>query len=475
MKKTRIIATIGPATETPESIRQLIEAGVNCFRLNFSFSELEWHRERIRIIRETSRKIGRPVAILQDLQGPKIRIGTLKQPLEVQKDDVITLSGQEEHRIPEVLPTTYPGIAEATRQGDPILIADGSIQMQVIESYPQKDEVRCKVLNGGTIRTGKGINLPSFRLDMPSMTEKDIEDAVAGAHLGVDYIALSFVRSRRDIEALRELLARHDGDIPIIAKIEKPEAVRNIEEVIDQADGIMIARGDLAVELSLARVPLEQKRILRLANEKGKLTIVATEMLQSMVENPLPTRAEANDVANAILDGVDAVMLSAETSIGRHPVQAVRIMSEIAETVEQSQSEQPRNSELRLPPEDLLRYAMCAAVSNLSYHLDEEAVLVFSDTGNTVRILSKYRPESPIIAITSNERLANRMAFYHNSVPVLLSENITGRLDLAKVKDELSRRGLIREGNQLIVLSGQQEKTGWQAQTITIEQVEHGS
>ena len=473
-RKTKIIATIGPSSESPEMLTSLFKAGVDVCRLNFSFGGHDEHLKMIRKIRAASKKAGKPVAILQDLQGPKIRVGKLNSPVTVKKDDIIILSGNSGHDNKKVLPTTYTNIADDTEAGKIILLADGTITLMVTKTERKKRAVHCRVINGGTISTGKGINLPYTKISLPSLTAKDKKDAVFGAKAGVDYIALSFVRTANDVIKLRKILKKHGEETPIIAKIEKPEALDNIEEIIDAADGIMVARGDLAVEISIAHVPVAQKKIIGLANQKGKITITATQMLETMIENPVPTRAEASDVANAILDGTDAIMLSGETAIGRYPEKVIKIMTQIAREIESSQfAPQGVIKMLDLPEDDAIRNAICAASSYLSYITEEKGLAVFSSSGMTVRILSKFRPQTNIYAASNKEKFCNRMALLHNVCPVLVKgHNLKSAVSSGNAfKKELLKRKLVKKGDKIIILTGGHDKTPWQTDTIKVRTI----
>lgn len=469
MKKTKIIATIGPASENISTLEKMAKAGMDICRLNFSFGTHTEHLKKINLIRETSRRTGKSLAILQDLQGPKIRIGKLTAPVKVHKGDEIILSGKTVHKSPFYLPTTYPQIASDTQPGKTILLADGRIILQVKSAEPRKKEVVCKVTCGGLILTGKGINLPYTAISMPALTKKDIADAKFGAKAGVDAMALSFVRSAADVIKLRRLLKQENCDIPIIAKLEKPEALDNLDEIIEVVDGVMVARGDLADEISFESVPVAQKKIITQANAKAKLTIIATEMLGSMIDNPLPTRAEVSDVANGVLDGTDIVMLSNETATGKYPVQAVKTMAKII-----------KEAEKILPPEHFLsdfdsgkKYAiteaMCFAASFLSHELSEKAIAVLTSSGNTARLMAKTRPETIIYAATTNEKVYHRMALYNNVWPLLLHTASTG--DTPQVYRELEQllidKRLAKRGDLIITMTGIHRDSGnWSLNSI---------
>ena len=471
MRKGKIVATIGPASESPEMLLKLIEAGVDTCRLNFSFGDHEGHLVRIKNIREAARKAGRAVAILQDLQGPKIRVGKLKEPIKVEKGEILILTGGTEHKERLRLPTTYKQIAKDCEEGKTILLADGKIILKVKTANAKKDEVHCEVINGGEILSGKGINLPYTKISLPALTEKDEADAIFGAKAGVDYIGLSFVRSPEDVKKLRKLLESHGTPVPIIAKIEKPEAMDHLAEVLDSVEGVMVARGDLAVELSYSKVPAAQKRILHEANVKGKITITATEMLSSMVENPLPTRAEVSDVANAIWDGSDAVMLSNESAMGKYPVETVKTMAQIIEDTESSKGifrhDSPYLESLDLPSLVKETDAMCKAAAMLSHDANERALAVLTFSGTSAKILSKYRPDTIIYAICASKTVRDRLALLHNVTPIAaLGKNEGGTV--AAFERVLLARGLAIPGDEVICLSGENLKKDSGVDTIRL-------
>jgi len=478
MRKTRIIASIGPTCREYQTLKSMIQAGVNVCRLNFSFNTHEHHLENIQRIRQVSQELGKSVAIMQDLQGPKIRLGQLKGPVTLPKGGHLILSGNTAHKEPFYLPTTYRNIAADTTPGKTILLADGRIILKVEAVDKAKREVKCKILNGGTVVTGKGINLPYTNISMPALTPKDIEDARFGIEHGVDFIALSFVRTAEDVLRLKRLIKRHHADIPVIAKIEKPEALDNLDDILSVVDGVMVARGDLAGEISFEHVPTAQKRIIQLADNLGKLTIVATEMLSSMTENPLPTRAEVSDVANAVLDGADMVMLSNETACGKHPLCSVRAMSAIATEAEQHNEKENCDYGWNQVARQLnLTQAMCLSASFLSHELNAVAIVVLTTSGETARMLAKCRPLCPVYAATYNERIYHRMAAFHNVYPMLLegksieAETSDPHASYQQVEQRLLTAKMARRGDRLIVLAGITGHQGWQLneiQTITL-------
>ncbi len=469
-KRTKIIATIGPASEQLSTLEKMAKAGMDICRLNFSFADHEEHLRKIERIRQVSRKLGKSIAILQDLQGPKIRIGKLKGPVRVKKGDEVILSGKTAHKSDFYLPTTYSKIAADTQPGKTILVADGRIILRVEKVAARAKEVVCKVLTGGTIITGKGINLPYTDISMPALTKKDIADAKFGIKAGVDAIALSFVRSAKDIMKLRRLLQQENCSIPIIAKLEKPEAMDNLDEIIAAADGVMVARGDLADEISFERVPTAQKRIIRAANCEKKLSIIATEMLSSMIENPLPTRAEVSDVANGVLDGADIVMLSNETATGRNPVKAVKTMAKIIREAETMLPQEYYMKNLSAPRSYAVTESMCLTASFLSHELKERAIAVLTSSGNTARLMAKTRPESIIFAATLDERIYHRLALYNNVYPILLEldsaeDTAATYLALEKV---LMQKKLAKAGDLIITLNGIRQANGWALNSIHV-------
>ena len=473
MKSTKVIATIGPACEKSEVLQKIIKAGVDVCRLNFSFGTHEEHRKKFKRIRKSAKKLGKSVAIMQDLQGPKIRVGQLNEPVDVKIGDKIILSGKSSHKQKYCLPTTYKKIANDTETGKTILMMDGRVVLEVEDVDAEKREVCCLVKAGGTILTGKGINLPYTRISLPSVTPKDKKDALLGIELGVDYVAQSFVRCADDILQLKRHLKRNGGaHIPVIAKLEKPEALDNLDEIIDAADGVMVARGDLADEIFFAKVPTAQKRIIAAANRKGKLTIVATEMLSSMTENPLPTRAEVSDVANSVIDGADLIMLSNESAMGKYPVKAVKAMSSIAEEAEALLEKDGYLKNVDLDKKLEVTRAMCLSASFLSHELNEKAIAVLTTTGESVRILSKYRPESIIYAATHSKKTYFRMAAYNKVVPLLLegghpesSDEAQKSMDL--LKELLLEKKIVKQGELVIFLAGLKAKNGsWHVNSL---------
>ena len=418
-RQTKIVCTIGPATESPEMIRKLIEAGMNVARLNFSHGTYEQKIRIIDTIREISAELNIPIGILQDLSGPKIRTGELVSDLSVMLKDGtdFALIGEEiqgdEHRVST---TYFKVISEKLKSSERIFLADGSIELMV--EGVEKNQINCKVISGGELRSKQGINFPGVSLNIPAVTEKDISDLAFGIEKGVDFVALSFVQRAWDLIPVKNVIQNKNLDIPIIAKIEKHEALNNIDEIIDVADGIMVARGDLGIEIPLEQVPIMQKMMIHKAGVKGKPVITATQMLESMIENSRPTRAEVTDVANAIFDGTDAIMLSGETSIGKYPVQAVEMMDRISLITESAlpyeEILRQRSSSINHTVPDAIGHAACYTALDIN----AKAIICCTRSGYTARMVTKYRPKPMIIAVTPLNTTFKRLALSWGVIPL---------------------------------------------------------
>lgn len=409
--KTKIIATVGPGTNTEEKITALIKAGTNVIRVNSSHGDPKDHADRIKTIRKVSKALGKYTAIMLDLQGPKIRVGNLKEPFDLKNDDVVTIKPSLE-TDGSFIPVDYKGIVKDVKKGDKILFDDGKIQM-TIEST-DTEQVTAKVTHGGILKQRKGLNIPGSTSSVSAVTERDVEFIKFAVKQKVDYIALSFVRDRDDILIAKHHIENAGSDIPLIAKIEKPQALDNLSAIIKAADGIMVARGDLGIEISPEKVPMVQKQIIEETNRRGKTVIVATQMLESMIEQPIPTRAEASDVANAVIDGADAVMLSGETAVGEFPSETVAMMKMIADNVEES-SLLPVNKQICAPKslkEEKDAYAVCRALINMVDEIKIGAIVAFTKTGYTAKLLSKAKPGVPVIAISNSEETCRRLSLY---------------------------------------------------------------
>lgn len=425
--KTKIVATLGPATSSYDMIKNLIEAGASMFRLNTSHGNEEGHIENIKHIRQAAKDMNVYVPILIDLQGPKIRVGNIPEPVSITAGDVIQLKAGEYESGASILPVDYDGIADDVKSGDKILLDDGKVGLEVLDI--QNSIIRAKVLYGQCIKPRKGINLPGSTASLDAVTERDVEFIKFAVKNGADYIAQSFVREDKDVLLCKKYITEFGGDIPVIAKIEKPQAIENLDKIIKCSDGIMVARGDLGIEMSPADVPIVQKIIIDKTIQQRKVCIVATQMLESMIEEPIPTRAEASDIANAIMDGTDAVMLSGETAMGKYPIEAVAMMRKIADNTENCQF---CLSNLTLDINEcyeLSPQAIANAAIKMAQDLNAKAILAFSHTGYTPKLLAKLRSSVPVIAISDLERTCNRLnlywgitSFHHNWDTVLDGE-----------------------------------------------------
>jgi len=449
MRRAKIVGTIGPASESPEILGKLIAAGLDVARLNFSHGSHEQHARTIAAIRDAAASAGRPIAILQDLQGPRIRIGNIAEPVSVESGHAITLT-TDPQAGGGAIPVTYESLPDDVKPGDRILIDDGLIELAVEETGRQA--IRCRAITGGTIRPHKGMNLPGVAVSAPAFGEKDRADLSFGLSHGVDYVGLSFVRGPEDVLAARAWMKKYDAEAAIIAKIERPEAVERLEEIVAVSDGVMIARGDLAVETSPEAVPLIQKRIIRLCNERRVLVITATQMLESMTASPRPTRAEASDVANAVLDGTDAVMLSGETASGRYPVEAVETMARIVAAAEQGQEQAPIPAQAPSPTP--FPAAVCAAGARAARETGARVVVAFTESGTTARLLSKERPPVPIVAYTPHEAVRRRMALCWGVLPRAMRTIPNTDELIRELERSLREEKLASAGDRIVILMG---------------------
>jgi pyruvate kinase len=453
VRKTKIVATLGPSSDSPEALRQLLEAGVNVCRLNLSHGTQEQHRERIRLIRRLSEELHRPVGILADLQGPKIRTGTLASgPVELKRGAAFTITSRAVGGDAQCVSTTYPALPHDVLPGSRILVDDGNIELRVLST--NETDVVTEVVDGGILKNNKGINLPGVEVSAPCLTQKDLEDVRFAVEHKVDFIALSFVRRPSDVRELKRLIHQLGGDIPVVAKIEKPEAINNLDGILGLTDLIMIARGDLGVEVPTEKVPLLQKQMLSSANAVGVPVITATQMLESMISNPRPTRAEATDVANAIFDGTDAVMLSGETASGAYPVRAVETMSRIAREAEKQPHIYHDLDRLSTGQKSSFGEAIAHAAVAAAKELGIRRIVVFTYSGSSARMLAKLRPAADIIAFTPHETTYHRLALCWGVIPQ--------RLEVGRSTDELLyngemallERGLAKEGENVVIIAG---------------------
>ena len=446
--RAKIVCTLGPATATADAIEGLIEAGLDVARINFSHGSHEQHARTIAIVRELAARRERPIAILGDLQGPRIRIGDLDAPREVEPGGDIVFCPEEEAGGDE-MPVTYAGLATDVHVGDRILVDDGLIELVVLEVRAPR--VVARVVHGGQVRSHKGINLPGVNVSAPSITEKDRADAAFAVQQRLDYLALSFVRRAADIAELRALVPK---SVLIMAKIEKDSALENIESILRASDGVMVARGDLGVELPFEEVPIAQKRIIKLANIIGRPVITATQMLESMIEHPRPTRAEASDVANAIIDGTDAVMLSAETATGAYPRLAVQAMRRIICEIEQHPFKRAREGYVGPEITATTEETIAAATDTAQRMLGAPVIIVFTKSGFSARIVSAHRPQVPILALTDEARTYSQLALVWGVIPELVPHCETYEAMVARARQVVLSRGLAKEGDRVLVTAG---------------------
>ena len=449
-RRTKIVATIGPASSSPEMIRHLIMAGMDVARLNFSHGNYEDHAAVIKALRKISDELDKPVTLLQDLQGPKIRVGILQGgKIDICKGDVISLVPEAGYTAePGMIPIDYPYLAEEAKPGMQVLLADGLFELEVVEI--REKAVLCRVVEGGCLTDRKGVNFPNLNLRLPSLTEKDIRDLEFGLSQNVDWISLSFVRSSEDVITLRKLITEKGYIKPIIAKIEKPQAIEHLEEIVDAVNGIMVARGDLGVEMSPDKVPMLQKRIIELCNRTGKTVITATQMLESMIHEPRPTRAEASDVANAIIDGTDAIMLSGETAMGDFPVKAVEMMVRIALDVES------KIEFKTYPPvghETIM--ALSRAANQMEKVINPACMVVLTTTGRSAQFIAAERPVAPVFAFTTHLNVYHGLNLLWGVRPILIDDHPDTVEEMVSVAEKiLAERHLAKSGDKILLIGG---------------------
>jgi pyruvate kinase len=460
-RKAKIVATIGPSSEKPEVLTELIKSGLDVARINFSHGTHAEHLDKIRLIRQISDELGKPIAILQDLQGPKVRIGEVPgKILHIKAGDLVQIDFAllpvpgDANGLPRInIP--FPGLQKKLRVGGKVLLDDGNIEFQIKQIGD--DAIIVTVNLGGDLSSHKGFNLPGIELDIPSFTEKDKEDLHFGLDQGVDLIAISFVRTAEDVVEVRDEIIRYAPDLaatPIIAKLERPEALDNLHAILNAADGVMVARGDLGVELSPAAVPIAQKRIIREANYYSKPVITATQMLDSMIKNPRPTRAEATDVANAIFDGTDAVMLSGETASGAYPLESIRMMDAIVREAERNYKEWSQCEDYPEMDTSDDAVAMTRAARELAHDRNVSSIAVFTHSGRTALLMSKARPQVPILAFTPMPSAYRKMALYWGVFPFLVPFASSVESMIATVDDALIASNPLLNGEQAVLISG---------------------
>ena len=470
-RRTKIVATIGPATRSPEVLKALIEAGATTLRLNFSHGTHEEHQRNIRLIRQTSFELNQPVGILQDLQGPKIRLGKFEHDsIELKKGDPFILTSVPMVGTQEMSSVTYENLAQEVPPGATILLDDGKVEMVVEKVDRIGEQLHCRVVVGGTLSNSKGVNFPGVYLSIKALTDKDRKDLMFGLDQGVDWVALSFVRNPQDVLEIKEIISNAGKRVPVIAKIEKHEAIEQMEAILALCDGVMVARGDLGVELPAEDVPILQKRLIELANRLGIPIITATQMLDSMVNNPRPTRAEISDVANAILDGTDAVMLSNETAVGKYPVEAVATMAKIAIRIEHEQAQQITTYAASKNGRSIPN-AISQAVSQISEQLGASAIMSLTKTGATARNVSKFRPKTPILAITPHVDVARQLQLVWGVKPLLMLDLASTSQTFQAALNVAQEKALLYEGDLVVMTAGTLQGISGSTDLIKVEVV----
>ena len=448
-RRTKIVATLGPVSSSAEAVRALAEAGMNAARLNFSHGTQADHAERTRIVREVQAERGRPIALIADLQGPKLRVGELTGPRDLVRGEEVTVVGEAQARDGE-LPVAPSVIGEVLRPGHDVLIDDGLVRLTVEDVTGGR--ARCRVVVGGAVKAHKGVNLPGVPLPIPSLTKKDLDDLQFALDLGVDYVALSFVRAAADVRDLQAMLRQHGSPARVIAKIEKAEAVECLDAVLAESDAVMVARGDLGVEIGAATVPLLQKKIILRSLEAGKPVITATQMLESMIEHAEPTRAEASDIANAILDGTSAIMLSAETATGAYPIESVQTMDRIARTIEPEMRYRHQMPEAGEEP--TVGTAMSNAACDLAEALRASAIIVPTFTGRTASAVARLRPRRPIVGLSHHRTAVQQMALEWGVTPLEMPATRDVEDLWARSVETARNAGAVESGDRVVLTAG---------------------
>ena len=472
-KKTKIVATLGPACSSKEVIKNMIDAGVNVFRINFSHADYTDVKEKIDIIRELNDEFGYTTAILADLQGPKLRVGVMKEDVVVNPGDIITFQTAED--VPGTKQRVYMNYKEFPRDvkpGEKILLDDGKLMFEAIETNGTT-EVVCKVIQGGPLKSKKGVNLPNTKVSLPALTKKDIEDALFAIDQHVDWIALSFVRTPKDLEELQDLIAKHASHkIPIIAKIEKPEAVENIDKIVAFCDGLMVARGDLGVEIPAHEVPLIQKKLIHRAKTARIPVIVATQMMETMITSLTPTRAEVNDVANSVMDGADAVMLSGETSVGNYPVEVITKMTQIIEAVEDSPLIiVPQNAPL-VRTKRYITKSICYHAAIMANEIKAKAISTLTNSGYTAFQISAWRPSAHILVYTSNKRIVTQLSLLWGVNAYFYDKYVSTDDTVEDVNQIAKERGYVKKGDMLINLAAMPVANKGMVNTLRVSEID---
>ncbi len=472
-KKTKIVATLGPACSSREVIKEMIDAGVNVFRINFSHADYEDVKERIDIIRSLNQEFNYTTAILADLQGPKLRVGVMKEDVIVKPGDIITFQTAED--VPGTSDRVYMNYKEFPRDvkaGEKILLDDGKLMFEALETNG-KTEVVCKVIQGGPLKSKKGVNLPNTKVSLPALTKKDIKDAIFAIEQKVDWIALSFVRTPADLEELQDLIKKHcEHKIPIIAKIEKPEAVENIDKIVAYCDGLMVARGDLGVEVPAHEVPLIQKKLIQRAKSARIPVIVATQMMETMITSLTPTRAEVNDVANSVMDGADAVMLSGETSVGNYPVQVIEKMTQIIEAVEDSPLIQVPKNTPQVKTNRFITKTICYHAASMANDINAKAISTLTNSGYTAFQISAWRPNSHILVFTSNKRILTQLNLLWGVKSFFYDRFVSTDETIIDINEIAKNSGFVQKGDYLINLAAMPIIEKGMVNTLRVSEIE---
>jgi len=471
-KKTKIVATLGPATSSKEVLKGMLDEGANVFRINFSHADYKDVEERVKMIRELNEEYGYNASILADLQGPKLRVGVMKEEVIVNPgDEIIFATGERFEGTKERVYMTYDNFPQDAKPGERILLDDGKLIFEVV-STDKKKEVIAKVIQGGPLKSKKGVNLPNTNISQPALTEKDVEDAIFACKLGVDWIALSFVRHAEDLMELEELIKKNsDHKIPIIAKIEKPEGVANIDKIVAYCDGLMVARGDLGVEIPAEEVPLVQKQLVLRAKKARIPVIIATQMMETMINSLTPTRAEVNDVGNSVMDGADAVMLSGETSVGQYPVQVIRQMSNIIKSVEDSDLIKVPQSPPHIRTKRYITKSICYHAANMANEIDAKAISTLTNSGYTAFQISAWRPSAHILVFTSNRRILTQLSLLWGVTAFYYDKYVSTDETIEDVNAIACKKGFLEEGDMLISLAAMPIQDKGMVNTLRVTEI----
>ncbi len=472
-KKTKIVATLGPATSSKDVLKQMLEEGANVFRINFSHADYEGVKERIKMIRELNDEFGYNAAILADLQGPKLRVGKMKEDIVVNPgDEIIFATGERFEGTKDRVYMTYDNFPQDAKPEERILLDDGKLIFEVV-STDGESEVTAKVIQGGPLKSKKGVNLPNTAISQPALTEKDIEDVIFAIGQKVDWIALSFVRHAEDLMQLQTLISEHgDHKIPIIAKIEKPEAVANIDKIVAYCDGLMVARGDLGVEIPAEEVPLVQKKLVHRAKRARIPVIIATQMMETMISSLTPTRAEVNDVANSVMDGADAVMLSGETSVGKYPVQVIKQMSNIIKSVEDSTLIEVPQSPPHIRTKRYITKSICYHAANMANEINAKAISTLTNSGYTAFQISAWRPSAHILVFTSNKRILTQLSLLWGVTAFHYDKFVSTDETIEDVNAIACKKGYLDVGDMLISLAAMPIQAKGMVNTLRVTEIE---